>query len=54
MYITLELTNANTDRVLDYIQTLDLWSRLYIHDPEYCVCLVECDCGPAIWLELLG
>jgi hypothetical protein len=54
MYLTLELTESNTDRVLQYIQSLDLWSRLYIHDPDYCVCLVECDCGSAAWLGLLG
>lgn len=54
MYLTLELTDANTDRVLQYIQSLDLWSRLYIHDPDYSVCLVECDCGSAAWLGLLG
>ncbi len=54
MYLTLELTESNSDRVLQYIQSLDLWSRLYIHDPDYSVCLVECDCGSAAWLGLLG
>lgn len=54
MYITLELTNANSDRVLQYIQSLDLCCRLYIRDPDYRVCLVECDCGSALWLGLLG
>ncbi len=54
MYLTLELTESNSDRVLQYIQSLDLWNRLYIQDPDYCVCLVECDCGSAAWLGLLG
>jgi hypothetical protein len=54
MYVTLELNKSNSDRVLEYIQTLDLWSRLYIHDPDYCVCLVRCDHSRAVWLELLG
>jgi hypothetical protein len=54
MYLTLELTESNTDRVLQDIQSLDLCCRLYIHDPDYCVCLVECDCGSATWLGLLG
>ena len=54
MYVTLELTKSNSDRVLQYIQSLDLWNRLYIHDPDYSVCLVECDSGSAAWLGLLG
>ena len=54
MLITLELTVDNSDIVLSYIQHAGLWSRLYIDDPYYRVCLVRCEDGSCIsWLGLL-
>jgi hypothetical protein len=53
MLITLELTVANSDSVLSYIEQAGLWSRLYIDDPYYSICLVDCEDGMATWLGLL-
>ena len=54
MLITVELTNANSEAVLDYIQSLGLWNRLYISDPYYCCCLVRCEDSGLSWLGLLA
>ena len=53
MYITLELTESNSELVLTYIQRSGLWSRLYIQDPHYHCCLVQCEDSRATWLALL-
>ena len=53
MLITLELTVDNSESVLSYIQSTGLWSRLYVHDPYYSVCLVDCEYCTAVWLGLL-
>lgn len=53
MLITLELTVANSESVLSYIESQGLWSRLYIDDPYYSVCLVRCEACMATWLGLL-
>ena len=53
MLITLELTDSNSTSVLDYVQALGLWNRLYINDPYYSLCIVRCDSSRALWLGLL-
>ena len=54
MYITIELTAVNSDRVLDYLARNSVCYRLYIQDPCYSCCLVSADGRTCVCLGLLA
>ena len=54
MLATIELNDSNESRIDSYVYTRGLRSYMYLSDPYYRVCLVECSSWDYCCLMLLS